>query len=241
MVFPLAIQHEFKQASNKWLLRTQYSWHLFRTLRGVKVANCIGPQSHALCEKREISMHFKITSLLILLILSFASYGKDDKSKNCTRELYKAIGNGNYDKVVTLVKAGCDVNKADSEKLRPLTTPLARAFYKDQNEIAEYLLKSGADATDTFKVACDSRNKPRTELIELLIDYGADINVRDRAGRTCLMLSIKYLHEDTVAMLISKGARIDIKAPDGRSMLDMAKEKQEKIDKILKTLNSSKK
>ncbi|WP_284380993.1 hypothetical protein [Litoribrevibacter albus] len=34
--------------SIKWLLRTQNSWHLFRTLRGVKVANCFGPQSHAL-------------------------------------------------------------------------------------------------------------------------------------------------------------------------------------------------
>ncbi len=40
---------------NKWLLRTQNSWHLLRTLRGVKVANYFGPQSQALCSKSEIN------------------------------------------------------------------------------------------------------------------------------------------------------------------------------------------
>ena len=46
-------------------------------------------------------------------------------------------------------------------------------------------------------------------LAELLVSNGADVNHRDRYGRTPLSNSVIYDHVDTVEMLLDRGASID--------------------------------
>ena len=44
------------------------------------------------------------------------------------------------------------------------------------------------------------------EIVKLLIDSGADINVKDKKGRTALRYAVKNGHLEVVKYLIDKGA-----------------------------------
>ena len=45
-----------------------------------------------------------------------------------------------------------------------------------------------------------------TEMVRLLLDRGADVNVRDRGGRAPLHLACMNGHTDTVRLLLDRGA-----------------------------------
>uniref|UniRef100_A0A914ZLA3 Myotrophin n=1 Tax=Parascaris univalens TaxID=6257 RepID=A0A914ZLA3_PARUN len=76
-----------------------------------------------------------------------------------------------------------------------------------------------------------------TGVIEYLINIGADVNVTDVHGITALLAAVFEGHKDVVVLLLSKGARRDTTAPDGRSILDCTSE--DDIKQILATNNCS--
>ena len=51
------------------------------------------------------------------------------------------------------------------------------------------------------------------------MEYGACVDVRDRRGMTPLLYAAKLAHADTAFFLIGKGANINAKAKDGRTVL----------------------
>ncbi|XP_013914268.1 PREDICTED: fibronectin type 3 and ankyrin repeat domains protein 1 [Thamnophis sirtalis] len=63
----------------------------------------------------------------------------------------------------------------------------------------------------------------KTDVATILINAGADVNVKDKDGKTSLMVAALNNHEDLVALLLEKGADPDIKNEFGKNALDMAK------------------
>jgi hypothetical protein len=61
-----------------------------------------------------------------------------------------------------------------------------------------------ADAPTDF---LEASRKGRTKDVEALLAKGADIEVKDRDGRTPLMLAAQYGHTATVELLLAKGAK----------------------------------
>ena len=57
------------------------------------------------------------------------------------------------------------------------------------------------------------------EVINLLVEFGADINIQDKYGRTALMLHSFLEITDIVPLLIEKGAEINLKDDEGRTAL----------------------
>ena len=47
------------------------------------------------------------------------------------------------------------------------------------------------------------------DLIKLLVESGANINLEDNDGYTALMRSVYYKHTEIVSLLLSHGADID--------------------------------
>ena len=65
--------------------------------------------------------------------------------------------------------------------------------------------------------ACDYGQK---EIIEYLLSKGANINLQDKYSITPLLAAIWENHVSCVKLLLSKGANRNVKAPDGKSLLE---------------------
>ncbi|XP_070608592.1 fibronectin type 3 and ankyrin repeat domains protein 1 [Erythrolamprus reginae] len=79
---------------------------------------------------------------------------------------------------------------------------------------------SGIEWTPLFRLCALSG---KTDVAIILINAGADVNVKDKDGKTPLMVAALNNHEDLVALLLEKGADPDIKNEFGKGALEMAK------------------
>jgi len=80
--------------------------------------------------------------------------------------------------------------------------------------------------------ACMVKNK---NIVETLISYGVNVNVKDENHRTPLHQACTRGNLDIVKLLISSGAEINAKSKDGTTLINMASySKQSKILQFLK-------
>ncbi|RNA20216.1 myotrophin [Brachionus plicatilis] len=77
--------------------------------------------------------------------------------------------------------------------------------------------------------ACDYGQK---EIIEYLLNRGANINVQDKYNISPLLAAIWENHVSCVKLLLNKGANRSVKAPDGRSLIESTD--NDEIKRLLK-------
>lgn len=58
--------------------------------------------------------------------------------------------------------------------------------------------------------------------VKQLLDKSADVNAKDREGRTALMFAVINLHYETMKVLLERGADVDARANDGWTALMLA-------------------
>jgi ankyrin repeat protein len=86
------------------------------------------------------------------------------------------------------------------------------------------------DYIGDYKIS-GKEKKSAVELIDFLIKNGADINAKDKFGRTALSHILKEANQknfrkvaDLVPVLTARGASVDIKDNDGKNASDYAVE-----------------
>jgi ankyrin repeat protein len=168
-----------------------------------------------------------------------------------------AAEGGHLEIVDWLIKHGADIHHARSHG----TTPVSCALNKGHTEIASHLIDLGAKATLWQAVKCDHLVKARerlnagadvnneceehcsdrpldvaimndsTEMVELLLEFGADPNQQDRTvhwkggsfgGDTALHTAVLHASAKMVKLLLSHGADPDVADAHGLTPIEYA-------------------
>lgn len=107
-------------------------------------------------------------------------------------------------------------------------TALALAAFFGNTEIAEFLINQGANlnlaADNPMRVAplhAAVAGRHRA-IVKLLVEAGADVNLRQQQGWTPLHAAAQNGDAETVTLLLSHGADRKARADNGQSALDLA-------------------
>jgi hypothetical protein len=120
--------------------------------------------------------------------------------------------------------------------MTPLTkmTPLAKAAYEGDIQAVRKAIEDGADVNEpstgrsklsslVWAIQSNSDDHDILEIIKLLTEKGADINVRDESGFTPLHWAVYYRKTGIVRHLVAKGADKNALA-DGATPLGLARQ-----------------
>lgn len=122
-----------------------------------------------------------------------------------------AIESGDLEAIKSLIEGGA---KADTiiDYGEHKITPLMKAAWDGQIEIAKYLIDSGADVNavdDQQETPLFSAIKrERVEITQLLIDRGAKVNIRDSRQFTPLITAAAAGSQEIVRILVKAGGNI---------------------------------
>lgn len=167
-----------------------------------------------------------------LLLCNAAVYGES---------MTEAVRRGDLSAVKKLVGGGADVNKTDDDGF----TPLLRAAFDGQVEVARYLISRGADVNVRLSVAVTALNREGIEIgdertaviatplvaaafrghlpmVELLVEGGADINLEAADETPPLTAALNAGQEEIAQFLLTQGADLDavrLGDPDGAKQL----------------------
>jgi ankyrin repeat protein len=132
------------------------------------------------------------------------------------------------DLVGPLLDRGAEVNA----KARFGQTPLSEAAGSGNLALVKELLHRGADVNrgnQSLLAACQGGvGKPfsaqdRVAILGLLLDRGANIEMKDERGYTALMWAAARGESEVGLFLLERGANPKVKSKDGETALDLAK------------------
>ena len=158
------------------------------------------------------AVFMKETDIVQLLIDAGAEVNTQNNEGHSP--LYVACKSGELDIVKMLVRAGAGVSVADNDGY----TCLMLAAWHGHTDIVRYLVgvpevelnhQSGAAASSNTALHLAARNK-RTDVVQVLIDAGADIDTQNNLGHSPLHYACKKGARDIVKMLVRAGAGVRV-------------------------------
>jgi ankyrin repeat protein len=142
--------------------------------------------------------------------------------------LFEACASGKFDVVAHLMYTHHEmVNTFSPDGF----TPLGLACYFGHPQIASYLVLKGADVNipsdNGFSVypihSAVAANQ--TEIARMLLDHGAQVNVKQKSGVTPLHSAAQNGNLELLIMLLEHGAMVNIRMEGGKLPADLAAEK----------------
>ena len=178
----------------------------------------------------KVPLHYAASSSAVdamaLLIRKGASLSAKDQWGRMP--LHLAAESDVVDGVAFLIGVGADINAQSGSG----TTALNDAVFSDNFGVATWLIKKGANVNiadsdgdaplHRLSVHVVNDRESVIDLVNLLIDNGADVNARDSNGVTFFEDVIRY-DADSVKWLVSKGADVDAQDQYGNTLLCRAK------------------
>ena len=149
-------------------------------------------------------------------------------SKDEVNQMGKAIDDGDLQAIKQLIDRGFDIDYARFRWHQPLNT----AIHRDKYEVVRFLLIEGANPNLGLVSACH-RDGSRRKYIELLLQFGADINFQYDGGSTCLRNALsREPNLDHVRYLLSVGANVNTADNNGASPYSISIEREKTYRQI---------
>ncbi|EPS39981.1 hypothetical protein H072_6288 [Dactylellina haptotyla CBS 200.50] len=169
-----------------------------------------------------LAAHHRRTGVARLLI----QHGADvhQVTYNTKTALWIAAESGAEDVASALLQAGADPNAATSVA----ETVLFVAAAKGREKIVKMLLENGAKESiglrsltrlNTPLFAAIENANDHSAVVKLLLDAGADVNVKDKDGKTALFEAARRGHDEIVKLLLDAKVEVNSTDKDGRSAL----------------------
>ena len=103
-------------------------------------------------------------------------------------------------------------------------TPLMMAALRGHQEWAERLLERGAAVNkEGWSPLHYAATGPQVSIVGLLLDRGARIDAPSPNGTTPLMMAAQYGSEDSVLLLVKRGANLGLRNDKGINAVDFAR------------------
>ncbi len=137
--------------------------------------------------------------------------------------LFDAARLGRTDMIDPLLKSGADINAYDDRGF----TPLILAAYNGQAATVDALIAKGANACRPDRDQGNTAQmgvafKGEDAIAARLLKAGCDVNARNNAGQTALMMASLFNRTRQVDMLLATGADRTIQDAAGRSASSVA-------------------
>jgi ankyrin repeat protein len=140
--------------------------------------------------------------------------------------LHWAVFKDDMDLIDTLLAKGANIDAVDAQG----ETPLHHAVTDGQTEIIKLLLSRGANVNfkeskfglTPLHLAVIIPFEYKTEIINLLLEYGTDIDAVTNKGVTPVQFALTANHPEIVKLLISEGANVNNQDIDGEILLHSA-------------------
>ena len=125
----------------------------------------------------------------------------DDKYK--VSALQMAAANGHLDMVKKLVEHGANIDRA-----------MRSAAANGQKQILEFMLEKKPEQIAINKALISAAGSEHINIVELLLNKGADVNFIDKDATTALIYAVEISRIENVRLLLSKDVDVNVKGND---------------------------
>ena len=149
---------------------------------------------------------------------------------NCVEDisLFEAAAAGKFDRVAQLIIAKpTQIDDFTEDGFNAL----GLACYFGQYDVARHLVVNGADVNlpskngfNVYPIHSAAAGN-YTDILKLLIEAGAEVNVKQQAGSTPLHAAAQYGNLDMLIILLESGAEVNVRMEGGKLPADLAREK----------------
>ncbi|CAG9797091.1 unnamed protein product [Chironomus riparius] len=177
------------------------------------------PVTQGLCALHYAVWQKNIAAIQLLLVRGAEINIVDDCGYSA---LHLAAEHGYYDICKLLLDAGAKVDyREPTDEIFPRTTlcdePLRLALRNKHYEVAKLLCERNADVNKRYFFGAEINLASDLESLELLLNFGANTEIRDRQGLTPLMRYARQVNGmEAVLLLMKYGADVNAMA-DGRN------------------------
>ena len=152
--------------------------------------------------------------------MTFGTACNGSVEKDANTLLVNAVEEENFSKIKALVKGGADPNR----HVPKIGSAMSNATLCSTPKCLELLIDLGGNPnlyreTTKRNIIFKVISPNKIEFVKLLVDRGADINVKDGVGNTPLMTAITLEQFDIALYLIEKGANKELKNNFGNDAL----------------------